>query len=264
MSKVAIQGDVSGTGTFTIASPNSNSDRTLNLPDETGTVLTNNSIGYRYVQTVYFTANGTFTKATYPWLRAIRVKAVGAGGGGGGVGATGAGEFVASGGGGGGGYAEKFIDNIAGLSASETVTVGSGGAGGAAGINNGTAGGNSSFGAAVQGNGGAGGSGATPQTFWITTVGGAGGGGSVGDLIINGGYGGTSNPVNTNGGYAGRGGPSVLGMISQERAAWQSSAAGITGNLYGGGGSGAASGASNTAKAGGAGAAGIVIVELYA
>ena len=40
MSKVAIQGNASGTGVFTIASPNSNTDRTLTLPDEAGTVLT--------------------------------------------------------------------------------------------------------------------------------------------------------------------------------------------------------------------------------
>jgi hypothetical protein len=43
MSKVAITGNASGTGTFTIASPNSNTDRTLNLPDNSGTVLTNAS-----------------------------------------------------------------------------------------------------------------------------------------------------------------------------------------------------------------------------
>jgi hypothetical protein len=38
MSKVALSGNASGTGTFTIASPNSNTDRTLSLPDATGTV----------------------------------------------------------------------------------------------------------------------------------------------------------------------------------------------------------------------------------
>jgi hypothetical protein len=43
MSKVAISGDSSGTGTFTIKSPNSNSDRTLNLPDNSGTVITTGS-----------------------------------------------------------------------------------------------------------------------------------------------------------------------------------------------------------------------------
>jgi hypothetical protein len=38
MSKVVIQGNASGTGNFTIAAPNSNTDRTFNLPDATGTV----------------------------------------------------------------------------------------------------------------------------------------------------------------------------------------------------------------------------------
>lgn len=40
MSKVVIQGHASGTGDFTIAAPNSNTDRTLTLPDVTGNVVT--------------------------------------------------------------------------------------------------------------------------------------------------------------------------------------------------------------------------------
>jgi hypothetical protein len=40
MSKVAIQGNASGTGTLTIAAPNTNTDRTLTLPDSAGTVDT--------------------------------------------------------------------------------------------------------------------------------------------------------------------------------------------------------------------------------
>ena len=40
MSKVVIAGDASGTGTFTISAPNGNTNRTLVLPDEAGTVLT--------------------------------------------------------------------------------------------------------------------------------------------------------------------------------------------------------------------------------
>jgi hypothetical protein len=43
MSKVAISGNASGTGVFTIASPNSNTDRTLSLPDNTGTLLSSAS-----------------------------------------------------------------------------------------------------------------------------------------------------------------------------------------------------------------------------
>jgi hypothetical protein len=40
MSKIALSGNASGTGVFTIASPNSNSDRTLSLPDSAGTIAT--------------------------------------------------------------------------------------------------------------------------------------------------------------------------------------------------------------------------------
>jgi len=40
MSKVSITGNNAGTGTFTIAAPNSNTNRTLTLPDEAGTALT--------------------------------------------------------------------------------------------------------------------------------------------------------------------------------------------------------------------------------
>jgi len=39
MSKVAIQGNASETGVFTIASPTSNTDRTLPLPDSAGTMM---------------------------------------------------------------------------------------------------------------------------------------------------------------------------------------------------------------------------------
>ena len=45
MSKVSISGNASGTGTFTIASPNGNTDRTINLPDSNGTILTTATAG---------------------------------------------------------------------------------------------------------------------------------------------------------------------------------------------------------------------------
>ena len=44
MSKVVIQGNASGTGDFTIAAPNSNTDRTLTLPDETGELVVKGQI----------------------------------------------------------------------------------------------------------------------------------------------------------------------------------------------------------------------------
>lgn len=40
MSSIKLSPNASGTGIFTIAAPNSNTDRTLTLPDQTGTVLT--------------------------------------------------------------------------------------------------------------------------------------------------------------------------------------------------------------------------------
>lgn len=43
MSIVKVQGNASGTGTLTIAAPNTNTDRTLTLPDNTGTVVTTGS-----------------------------------------------------------------------------------------------------------------------------------------------------------------------------------------------------------------------------
>ena len=45
MSKVTIAGDVNGTGVFTIAAPNGNTNRTLTLPDEAGTLVTTASTG---------------------------------------------------------------------------------------------------------------------------------------------------------------------------------------------------------------------------
>jgi hypothetical protein len=38
MSKIALSGNASGTGTFTFAAPGTNTDRTLTLPDATGTL----------------------------------------------------------------------------------------------------------------------------------------------------------------------------------------------------------------------------------
>jgi hypothetical protein len=40
MSSIKFESNASGTGIFTIASPNSNTNRTLTLPDNTGTILT--------------------------------------------------------------------------------------------------------------------------------------------------------------------------------------------------------------------------------
>jgi len=41
MSKISLKPNASGTGVFSLEAPNSNVDRTLTLPDEAGSVLTN-------------------------------------------------------------------------------------------------------------------------------------------------------------------------------------------------------------------------------
>jgi len=56
MSQVAISGNASGTGTLTIAAPNTNSNYTLTLPALTGTILTNKTAG-----TVLQVVQGTST-----------------------------------------------------------------------------------------------------------------------------------------------------------------------------------------------------------
>jgi len=45
MSKIALTPNASGSGTFTIAAPNSNTDRTLTLPDSAGELLTTTGDG---------------------------------------------------------------------------------------------------------------------------------------------------------------------------------------------------------------------------
>jgi ribosomal protein S11 len=45
MSKVKIEGNASGTGTFTITSPNSSTDRTITLPDVTGNLISADASG---------------------------------------------------------------------------------------------------------------------------------------------------------------------------------------------------------------------------
>jgi hypothetical protein len=218
------------------------------------------SAGFQFAETVYFTSNGTFAKATYPWLRAIRVRLVGGGGGGGGAATTGVSQVANGSSGGGGAYAESLITDIVGLASSVTVTVGSGGAGGAAGANAGTAGGNSSFGALVSANGGNAGTGGTAFSVYVN-IPSAGATSATGDLVIRGSDGEVATVPVASQGLSGAGGSSFLG--STRSGNFDSN--GHAGRLYGSGASGTLNRESQaTARAGGAGADGIVIVELFA
>ena len=222
--------------------------------------------GYRYHSTVYFTSSGTFTKASYPWLRAMRVKVVGAGGGGGG--SPGGANMACAGAGGGAGYSESFITDIAGLAASETVTVGSGGAGGAAGSNPGSTGGNSSFGSLVTANGGGGGTGGTKSGTYPSQGSRNGVGGLIGtgDLTQRGSPStGRSYTIrwSSGDGQLPETGNSVFGV---QGSMWQNNASPGTSQIGGigaGGGPGWCT-SGQPATPGGSGGDGMVIVELYA
>jgi hypothetical protein len=212
--------------------------------------------GYLFQQTVYFTSSGTFTKASYPGLRAVVVEAQAGGGGGGGADATSATEASCGAGGGAGGFARKTV--LAGaLSASETVTVGAAGAASSGGT--GGTGGNSSFGAHAAATGGNGGTIISAGSA-LTVVGGSDGGpGTAGTLLLEGGdgsFGFRSTTVSA----AGTGGASFMGGGGRGGA---TNAVGNAGKAYGGGGGGARNHNSQAARAGGAGGAGLVAVHIY-
>ena len=223
--------------------------------------------GYLYSTTLYYTSSGTFTfsPATYPDLKAVRVRLVGGGGGGGGCATTGAGQSAAGGAGGGGGYSEEFI-TMNSSTASVTVTVGAGGANGAAGANAGSTGGTSSFGAYLSATGGSAGGGDAASTAPIYGASGASpGAGSGGDLNVSGTAGGRSFSINTSGDsmFWIYGGGSALSPQSHMQAS-ATGGNGTNGISYGmGGGGGVNTVSQATARAGGDGSAGIVIVDVF-
>ena len=65
MAKVKIQGHASGTGVLTVTAPNTSTDRTITLPDATGTLLTSDGDGSNLTGTADATklplAGGTLT-----------------------------------------------------------------------------------------------------------------------------------------------------------------------------------------------------------
>jgi hypothetical protein len=75
MSKVAITGNASGAGVFTIASPDSATDRTLTLPDETGTVITTASLNPLTSGTAVASTSGTSIDFTGipSWVKRVTV-----------------------------------------------------------------------------------------------------------------------------------------------------------------------------------------------
>ena len=75
MSKVAISGNASGTGTLTIAAPNTNSNSTLNLPDGSGTFTVNGVNSNIVSSTAQASTSGTSIDFTGipSWVKRITV-----------------------------------------------------------------------------------------------------------------------------------------------------------------------------------------------
>lgn len=212
--------------------------------------------GYKLSQIVLFTASGTFTKASYPGLKAVRVRVVGGGAAGGGVALAQTSNHSCGGGGGGGGYAESLV-LAANLATSETVTVGAGGTSGS--------GGTSSFGTKASANGGGVGGTISNQPLMVAAVGGNGGVATIGDIKASGSPG-VKGSGNATLGHGGEGGSSLLGGGGVGTYAGGGGAVtpGVDASGYGGGGGGAAANSGSTGGAsGGAGTAGVVIVEVY-
>lgn len=232
--------------------------------------LANQSLDVRF-----YTANDTWAKpsgADWVWVRCI-----GAGGAGGAVALTGALQYAAAAGGGGGGYVEKWFPANA-LSSTETVVVGTGATAPSAGNTAGGNGGNSSFtggGVPMTAGGGSGGQGSganASQTSSatagalsaITSIPGAGGTATGGDVNVPGGSGQPGLIMASEIRFGSWGGAAGFGYAPPRVQGLQSTgAAGQAGQGYGGGGAGATNGASQAARAGGAGANGLVIVVTF-
>jgi hypothetical protein len=66
LSKIALSGNASGTGTLTLSAPNTDTDRTLTLPDNTGTIITTGSTfaGTGPAFSAYINGNQTISNVT--------------------------------------------------------------------------------------------------------------------------------------------------------------------------------------------------------
>lgn len=238
-----------------------------------GGTWVNGATGYYLKETLFYTASSTFTKASYPWLRAITVKMQGAGGGGGGATTTAAGQTAVGGAGGAGAYAEFFLTNAySGLPSSATITIGAAGTGATAGANAGNTGGSTTFDIFTVGGGSGGAGGSASNTNRV--IAGASGSSTFTNipsdaLTIEGGSGqpvwslGATTPGTVMRGFGGRSLLSSGALASTTTTGVAGASATSTGT--GGGGSGGMNAQSQaTARAGGAGSAGIVILELWA
>ena len=69
MSKIKLEPNASGSGTLTIAAPNTNSDRTLTLNDTTGTILDTGNTTFFAADQWYLNADHTGDATITAWAQ---------------------------------------------------------------------------------------------------------------------------------------------------------------------------------------------------
>ena len=68
MAKVKITGHASGTGVITVTAPNTSTDRTITLPDSTGTLATTSDTDGRIVQMVQVTDSSALSSSSTSYI----------------------------------------------------------------------------------------------------------------------------------------------------------------------------------------------------
>ncbi len=218
----------------------------------------------RLINTLAFTAAGSFTYTPTLGMKSVIVEIVGGGGGGSGAPASSSSQFSSGGGGGSGAYA-KGLFTAAAIGASKTVTVGAPGT--AASAASGGSGGTTSLGALMSAPGGSGAplAGVYPNT--AAAMGPAGGPATVasGGSLINssGGTGATGLAIPSYGVISGYGAGSAMAGGQGGGPAIGANNSGQAGQAPGSGGSGGAT-LNGAAVSGGFGAPGAVIIYEFA
>ena len=223
-------------------------------------------LGYAAGEPIYYTADGSLAKGSFPGAIAFLIECQAGGGGSGGTSVTTAGQVAVAGPGAGGEYARSIVP-ASDLDVTEAVTVGQGGAAAIV-AGNGGAGGDSvvdTISDEIRAiGGGFGGPGSVVSTFPTSTgaPGGAGTGGK-GQLLVPGDEGTSTMALSTTRAWVGEGGRSFLGA-NRSRGFSGASSAATPGRLYGGGAFGAVNIGALAAQVGAVGGNGIVIVTpLY-
>lgn len=219
--------------------------------------------GFTTINTISFSASGTYTPSSAD-VKYIIVETTGGGAGGGGS----ADSSTGAGGGGGGGAYARATFSAATIGASQAVTIGSGGTAGSVFGGNGGNGGATTFGALLTANGGIGGRGFVSGLLPRISGGGSGGTNAItAGVYTAAGGDGSFALITATFVFSGFGGAAAFGSQAlsggSSGAGVANSQAGQNASGPGNGGSGAVQYLTATPQPGGSGAAGFVYITEY-